>query len=72
MAKKLTDREIHSRYIETIVKRLVSLERQYGAKDTRAACSRFVARRSAEAKLKKEIAEREDELASLRKSARHR
>lgn len=70
MGRKLTPREKEDKLVERLVKRIISIEKDYGVDLTRRACNRYYLRRGNELKLKREIAEREKELQEMKQKAK--
>lgn len=70
MSKKLTVRQIEERKIATVLKRIHTIEKDYGTRITRYACMRFADARRNEARITKEIQRREKELRDLRNRVR--
>ena len=66
MGKRLTLKVVEERTIGKIIERIKTIEEVYGIPLTRFACQRYAEKRRAEAKLEKEIAQRERELSELK------
>lgn len=67
MGKKLTKKEIEERQIVKAIKRIKSIEKDYGIEITRYAAQRYAIRRREELKLEREIKKREKELDNLKR-----
>lgn len=67
MGRKLTPMERENKQIERIIKRIKTIEKDYGVKKTRFACQRYANRERERTRLEKEIAQRERELEQLKK-----
>ncbi len=70
MNKTLSEREIENREIEKIVKKLVKMEKKYSQERLRFACSRYATRTGEQNRLEREIQEKEETLANLKKTVK--
>ena len=70
MGRKLTPREREERIIGKIINRIKNIEKDYSIGFTRRACNRYYLERGNELKLRREIKDREAELASLKSKAK--
>lgn len=69
MGRKLKPFEKDNRRVEKVVKRIISIEKQYGVQFTRRACFRYYQRRGNELALKRKIKEAESELIEMKKKS---
>ena len=69
MGKKLTKREKEERVIQRAIRRIKTIEKDYGVEVARCAAQRYALRRREEAKLEREIKEKEEELQRMKKLA---
>ena len=70
MTRTLTEREIENRAIERIVKKLEKIGNKLGIERTRFACSRYATRTGEQNRLEREIQEKEEALADLKKTTK--
>jgi hypothetical protein len=68
--RKLNEREKENRMLDKIVKRIKTIEKDYGLDLTRKACIRFYQRTGNELKLRREIKEKEEQLQELKSKAK--
>ncbi len=66
MGRKLTSREREERIVESVMRRLKTIEKDYSIYFTRRACFRYYTKEGEELKLKREIKSKEQELESLK------
>lgn len=70
MGKKLTGKEHHDRLLDRILKRISTIEKQYGSENTRLACRRYYQEKTKFLSLKSDIKDKEAELAKLKQRVR--
>ena len=68
--RKLTEREIEDRVTEKVVKRIKTIENEYGITLTRRGCHRYYTRRGNELALKRKIKQAESELEDMKKKTK--
>ncbi len=67
MGRKLTAKEKEERQMQKVIKRIKTIEKDYGVQTTRHACQRYAIHRREEIKLKTSIKEKEEELQQMKK-----
>jgi len=65
--RKLTEKQKEERVLKKILKRIKSIESNYGVELTKRACFRYYQQKSEEHKIKRDIKEKEDQLKELKK-----
>jgi hypothetical protein len=65
--KKLTEKQNCERVIGRIFKRIESIERDYGSRNTQIACQRYAVRQMKERRIRYDIEEKKKELEELEK-----
>ena len=71
MGRKLTPKEKENKEINKAIKRIKTIEKAYGKSITRSSCTRYATHEREQAKLEREIREREEELQSMKKKAKN-
>ena len=69
MGKRLTEEEKTKRTVAKILKRIKTIENDYGMPLTKRACAKYAKQKSDETKVQKEIKQRERELQALKEAA---